>query len=76
MYKPPFSIFSLLNTLDVVFLNKDVTNEEITMALFDMAPLKAPGSDGFHAFFFQNQWDVVGNVIYEWVKGIFVVSLE
>ncbi|KAA3475639.1 reverse transcriptase [Gossypium australe] len=36
-----------------------------------MAPLKAPGSDGYHAFFFQNQWDNIGSAICEWVKVVF-----
>ncbi|KAA3464882.1 LINE-1 reverse transcriptase isogeny [Gossypium australe] len=36
-----------------------------------MAPLKAPGSDGFHAHFFQSQWDIIGNDICNWVKGVF-----
>ncbi|KAA3470369.1 reverse transcriptase [Gossypium australe] len=26
-----------------------------------MAPLKAPESDGYHAYFFQSQWDTLGN---------------
>ncbi|KAH1038521.1 hypothetical protein J1N35_040264 [Gossypium stocksii] len=50
---------------------KVVSDEEVKKALFDMAPLKALGSDGFHAFFFQNQRDVVGNDICKWVKRIF-----
>lgn len=36
-----------------------------------MAPLKALGSDGFHAHFFQSQWDIVGSDVCKWVKGIF-----
>lgn len=38
-------------------LGNNITNEDIKQALFDMAPLKASGSDGYHAYFFQNQWD-------------------
>ncbi|KAA3460795.1 reverse transcriptase [Gossypium australe] len=56
---------------DIDFLNKAVSNEEIKNALFDMAPLKAPGSDGFHAHFFQSQWDTVGWAVCQWVQGIF-----
>ncbi|KAG8475227.1 hypothetical protein CXB51_032054 [Gossypium anomalum] len=48
-----------------------VCNEEIKKALFDMAPLKAPGSDGLHAIFYQSQWEFVGSSICEWVKKIF-----
>ncbi|KAA3460632.1 Retrovirus-related Pol polyprotein LINE-1 [Gossypium australe] len=40
-------------------------------AIFDMAPLKAPGSDGYHALFFQSQWGILGNDVCQWVKGFF-----
>ncbi|KAH1130419.1 hypothetical protein J1N35_001797 [Gossypium stocksii] len=36
-----------------------------------MAPLKAPGSDGYHVFFFQNQWDNIGGAVCDWVKDVF-----
>lgn len=36
-----------------------------------MAPLKAPGSDGFHPLFFQKQWNIIGEVVCDWVKSIF-----
>lgn len=31
--------------------------------MFDMAPFKAPGPDGFHAGFYQNQWNIVGETV-------------
>lgn len=34
-------------------MGKVVTDEEIKCALFYIAPLKAPGSDSFHALFFR-----------------------
>lgn len=34
--------------------------EEVHNALFGMAPWKAPGPDGFHASFFQKNWNLVG----------------
>ncbi|KAG8493637.1 hypothetical protein CXB51_011699 [Gossypium anomalum] len=49
----PPSKFPRLDHDDISFLGKQITNREIKVALFDMAPLKAPGSDGFHALFFQ-----------------------
>ncbi|KAA3460139.1 reverse transcriptase [Gossypium australe] len=67
----PSEIFPRLKQQDIDFLNKAISNEEIKKALFDMAPLKAPGSDGYHAHFFQSQWDTVGGAVCEWVQGIF-----
>ncbi|KAA3469259.1 LINE-1 reverse transcriptase isogeny [Gossypium australe] len=67
----PSDIFTSLKENDIDFLNKPVLNDEIKKALFDMAPLKAPRSDGFHALFFQSQWDLVGGDVCEWVQGIF-----
>ncbi|KAL9688497.1 hypothetical protein QQ045_032919 [Rhodiola kirilowii] len=35
------------------------TEQEITRALFQLHPSKAPGKDGFNAAFFQNCWPIV-----------------
>ncbi|KAA3485757.1 reverse transcriptase [Gossypium australe] len=67
----PSNIFTSLKDQDIDFLKKPILNDEIKKALFDMAPLKAPGSDGYHAIFFQSQWDLVGGAVCEWVQGIF-----
>ncbi|KAG8490242.1 hypothetical protein CXB51_015567 [Gossypium anomalum] len=67
---PCFS-FPKLSLSEVSFLESDISNEEIKRALFDMAPLKAPGSDEYHALFFQDQWDNVGGDMCQWVKEIF-----
>lgn len=45
--------------------NKEFSLEEIHFALFDMKPLKAPGSDGFHASFYQKAWQVVGQSVFK-----------
>ncbi|KAH1073287.1 hypothetical protein J1N35_025615 [Gossypium stocksii] len=39
--------------------------EEITNALQEMGPTKAPGCDGFHAEFFQKFWHIIGQ---DWAK--------
>ncbi|KAA3488140.1 Retrovirus-related Pol polyprotein LINE-1 [Gossypium australe] len=56
---------------ETTFLEAAISNEEIKRAMFDMAPLKAPISDGFHALFFQSQWDILGNDVCQWVKSVF-----
>ncbi|KAA3453503.1 reverse transcriptase [Gossypium australe] len=71
MYNIPSNIFPSLEEQDIDFLKKAVTNDEIKKALFNMAPLKASGSDGYHAHFYQSQWDLVGGAVCEWVQGIF-----
>lgn len=37
-------------------LERPFTEEEVEAALFQMAPNKAPGVDGFNAGFFQAHW--------------------
>ncbi|KAH1121486.1 hypothetical protein J1N35_004646 [Gossypium stocksii] len=69
-FLPP-NAFPRLSTEDVDSLGRGVMNEEIRTALFDMAPLKALGSNEFQAAFFQNQWDNIGGAICEWVKKVF-----
>ncbi|XP_019164336.1 PREDICTED: uncharacterized protein LOC109160503 [Ipomoea nil] len=39
---------------------RKVTSDEVKIALFEMAPYKAPGPDGFHAAFYQRMWSVIG----------------
>ncbi|KAL1185315.1 hypothetical protein V6Z11_A01G107100 [Gossypium hirsutum] len=59
--------FNRITTLRV----DNVSDEEIKKALFDINPLKASRSNGFHTHFFQSQWDIVGNAVCEWVQGVF-----
>ena len=42
-------------------LEKDFNAEEVRTALFQMAPSKAPGIDGFTACFFQRHWSILGD---------------
>ncbi|XP_016750407.1 uncharacterized protein [Gossypium hirsutum] len=56
-------LFFRLNDKDFNFLNTPVSDEEIKIALFDMTPLKALGSDGYHALFYQSQWENVGDSV-------------
>ncbi|KAH1106818.1 hypothetical protein J1N35_010586 [Gossypium stocksii] len=67
---PPSRLLKL-DSCDIEFLGKFVTDDEIKIALFDMVLIKAPSSDGFHVLFFQKQWDTVGVAICERVKMVF-----
>jgi hypothetical protein len=40
-------------------LTAPISLEEIYAALNQMAPLKSPGLDGFPAYFFQQNWDIL-----------------
>ncbi|KAE8781172.1 hypothetical protein D1007_45617 [Hordeum vulgare] len=45
------------------YIKKPFLVEEVKRALFDMAPSKAPGMDGFTSGFYQRHWDVLGEDI-------------
>ncbi|KAK5819969.1 hypothetical protein PVK06_025009 [Gossypium arboreum] len=57
----------LLSVLNVV-----VTMDEVRQAVFSMAPLKAPGVDGFHAKFYQANRDIVGNSVFKMVRLVYI----
>lgn len=44
-------------------LDVSYPSDEITTAVFGMAPWKSPGPDGFHAGFYQSNWDILGQKI-------------
>lgn len=44
---------------------------EIRSTIFSITPLKAPGTDGLHAIFYQSQWDIVGPSFCRFIKDIF-----
>lgn len=52
-------------------LTKDVTAQEIKDALFSIDSNKAPGIDGFNAYFFKKSWAIIGGEIIEGVQQFF-----
>lgn len=54
----------------------EIKLEEIKDAFFSMGALKAPGLDGFHAIFFQSQWDTIGDSICNFIKSCFQDSTK
>ncbi|GJT12708.1 RNA-directed DNA polymerase, eukaryota, reverse transcriptase zinc-binding domain protein [Tanacetum coccineum] len=45
------------------FMVRDVSNKEIKQAIFLIDDNKAPGPDGFSAYFYKKAWDIIGNDI-------------
>lgn len=45
-----------------------VIDREIQEAMFQIPPTRAPGPDGFSRSFYQDHWEVVGNVVINIVK--------
>ena len=43
-----------------LFMVRQVTNEEIKKAMFNIWNDKAPGPDGFTSIFFKKAWDING----------------
>ncbi|GKB74635.1 hypothetical protein Tco_0936047 [Tanacetum coccineum] len=57
-----------LNSDKALFMVRQVTNEEIKDAIFNIGNDKAPGPDGFTSIFFKKAWDIVGNDVCNAVK--------
>nr|GFD15838.1 hypothetical protein [Tanacetum cinerariifolium] len=51
---------------------RNVTNEEIKAAMFDIGDDRAPGPDGFTSAFFKKSWDIVGNDVCNAVREFLV----
>ena len=39
-----------------------------------MHPLKSSGSDGFHAYFYQHNWQIVGEDIVKFIQTLFLIA--
>jgi hypothetical protein len=56
-------------------LYKEFTSEEISNALFQIGPIKAPGPDGFPARFFQKNWNTMREDVTRAVQNFLVTGV-
>ena len=75
----PHTVVNLFNHVITDAMNEKLceafTDKEISDALFQIGPLKAPGLDGFPARFFQRHWATVKEDIIEAVRRFFVTGV-
>nr|GMD60340.1 uncharacterized protein LOC109184127 [Ipomoea batatas] len=50
--------------------NTRITKDEVHSVLFDMAPFKFLGPDGFHVAFYQQMWGIVGDNMSNLVRNV------
>ncbi|CAL5382784.1 unnamed protein product [Camellia sinensis] len=60
-----------LTTEDNLDLVRNITPEEVWKAVKNIQAFKAPGKDGFQAFFYHTYWDIVGGSVFELVRNCF-----
>lgn len=52
-------------------LNAEITTEEVHNAVFQMGPLKAPGSDGLNGQYYQHHWEDIKQGVFDEVQSFF-----
>lgn len=63
----PYNVFPELSKRDWDRLSLPFTKLEIDEVVKILGALKAPGPDGFQAIFYQKNWDIVANKVYEMI---------
>lgn len=66
----PTGVFTEFSNQDWDNLNRPYTNTNIDFVVQHMGSLKAPGPDGFQAFFDQKNWATVAPNVYSMVKSV------
>ncbi|GJY03648.1 hypothetical protein Tco_0369588 [Tanacetum coccineum] len=63
--------FNKVSELTASNMVRNITNEEVKSAMFDIGDDKAPGPDGFTSTLFKKGWEVVGNDVCNAVRDFF-----
>lgn len=72
-----FQSAPLLSDAHIKSLIKEVTAKKVEQVVKNMDPDKAPGPDGFNAYFFQSCWDIVKEDLVKAITNLFKeVALE
>ncbi|GKD85571.1 RNA-directed DNA polymerase, eukaryota, reverse transcriptase zinc-binding domain protein, partial [Tanacetum coccineum] len=61
-----------LSEADALYMVRNISDDEIKKALFDIDGNKAPGPDGFSSQFFKDAWNTVGDDVCRAVKDLFL----
>ena len=60
-----------LDDCDVNMLDRDISDQEIYLAVMSLKPNKSPGEDGILSTFYQIYWDIIKNEFSKVIKHIF-----
>lgn len=55
----------------LLYIQREVKDDDVKAAVFSIKATKAPGPDGIHGIFLQNQWRTVGGSICSFVRDVF-----
>ncbi|GKE70792.1 RNA-directed DNA polymerase, eukaryota, reverse transcriptase zinc-binding domain protein [Tanacetum coccineum] len=61
-----------IDVVSALYMFRDVSNDEIKAALFDIDDNKAPGPDGFTSRFFKASWEIIGKDFCYAIKEFFI----
>ncbi|GJW35084.1 RNA-directed DNA polymerase, eukaryota, reverse transcriptase zinc-binding domain protein [Tanacetum coccineum] len=63
---------NVLTPKEVVWMVRNVTDDEVKDAMFDIGDNRAPGPDGYTSMFFKKAWKVIGKDVCDAIKEFFI----
>nr|GFB01237.1 hypothetical protein [Tanacetum cinerariifolium] len=68
---PEFLFTNKLSEGDAAYMIRDISDDEVKVALFDIDNNKAPGPDGYSSKFFKDAWNVIAKEFCKAVREFF-----